>query len=301
MRRACLMIAIVCVCACALAGCGGTVVRHVTTTITRPTAPTQTATSGGETTVRSGTATQAGAGTAKRSRGGRGSPLAGRSPHAILAAAARALRHAGGYAMRADLVQDHQRTIIDLAATSRSRYQASMTTGRSIFELIALAKTAYLRGNAAFWRAQAGTSGLSRARAGMYANHWLTLPARGRHSITQSLGTLAPGTLARCLVEDHGTLTIAGHATVDHRRALIVADAGNAPGSTPSTIAVAATGAPYPLRYVATGRTRRGGRIDVCNDGKGDGATGTITLSQFGQTPAPQAPTGAQSGPGNVT
>jgi hypothetical protein len=302
MRRVRVLIAVAC--ALALAGCGRTIVRHVTTTITRPTAPTQTtATSAGETTAHTGTATHATAGTATAVRSGRGggSPLAGRTPPAILASAARALRRVGGYAMRADLVQDHQRTIIDLAATSRMRYEASTTTGRSMFELIALAKTAYLRGNAAFWRAQAGTSRTARARTRAYANRWLTLPASGRHSITRSLGTLAPGTLARCLVEDHGTLTIAGHATVDHRRAVIVADAGNAPGATPSTIAVAATGTPYPLRYAATGQTRPGGPIDVCNDGKGDGATGTITLSQFGQTPPLRAPTGAHSGPGNVT
>jgi hypothetical protein len=78
---------------------------------------------------------------------------------------------------------------------------------------------------------------------------------------------------------------------------IIVRDAGNAPGATPSTIAVSANGAPYPLRYVATGRTRRGGRVDVCNNGRGGGATGTITLGRFGNTPSIQPPAGAQNGP----
>jgi hypothetical protein len=79
---------------------------------------------------------------------------------------------------------------------------------------------------------------------------------------------------------------------------VIVRDAGNAPGSTPSTLAVAATGTPYPLRYVATGDARRGGPVDVCNTGKGGGATGTITLSQFGQIAPIQRPTGVSSADG---
>jgi hypothetical protein len=48
---------------------------------------------------------------------------------------------------------------------------------------------------------------------------------------------------------------------------------------------------------VATGRTRRGGRIDVCNNGKGGGATGTITLGRFGSATSIQPPSGAQTGP----
>ena len=61
---------------------------------------------------------------------------------------------------------------------------------------------------------------------------------------------------------------------------------------------MAAGGPPYPLRYTATGATRSGGRVDVCNDGKGGDAEGSITLSQFGQTPSLTAPEGARDGSG---
>lgn len=227
-----------------------------------------------------------------------GSALAARSPRAILAAAADALRRVHSYSMHAALRQNGQRTVVNLAAASNHRYVASTTVGPSSFELIVLSPRVYLQANRRFWLNQAGRSAIARARARRLAGRWLTLPGRSGRSLTQSLGTLAPGTLARCLTEDHGRLSVERRrSVVDHRRAIIVRDAGNAPGATPSTIAVSADGAHFPLRYVATGRTRRGGRVDVCNNGKGGGATGTITLGRFGRTPSIQAPSGAQTGP----
>lgn len=285
-------------CALAIAACGSTTVRHITRTVTRSASSTVTMpTVEGETTARS--SPSGGAPLPRRHRHRHRTALAARSPHVILQAAARALRRVGNYSMRADLRQNGTRTIVDLSAISRRRYEASTTVGRTSFELIVLSGTVYLRGNARFWHGQAQGSAAARSRARRLAGRWLRLPASDGRSITRSLGTLAPGTLARCLTEDHGRLTVERRRPiVDHRRAVIVRDAGNAPGATPSTIAVSAGGAPYPLRYVATGRTRRGGRIDVCNNGKGASATGTITLGRFGATPAIEPPAGARSGAG---
>ncbi|HLI60013.1 MAG TPA: hypothetical protein VKV21_10155 [Solirubrobacteraceae bacterium] len=290
-----------------VAACGATTVRHVTTTVTRSTSsPATTPTVEGETTRR--TSPSGGAPLAHRHRRPRrrrrppGPALAARSPRAILAAAAAALRRVGNYSMHADLRQGGTHTIVDLSAVSNRRYEAATTVGRTSFQLIVLSRTVYLRANAPFWLGQARHSAAARSRARRLAGRWLLLPARDGRSIEHSLGTLAPGTLARCLTEDHGRLTVERRRrVVEHRRAVIVRDAGNAPGATPSTIAVAAAGVPYPLRYVATGRTRRGGRIDVCNDGRGAGATGTITLGRFGETPALQPPAGARSGAGVTT
>jgi predicted small secreted protein len=296
MRPARALAALLLVCALTIAGCGGTTVRHVTRTITRtstnvPTTPTVE----GETTARSA---DAGAAGGSRPHHRSLTALAARSPRAILREAARALRHAGGYSMHADLRQNGARTIVDLSAVSSNRYEASTTTGRSSFELIVLSGRVYLRANIHFWRGQAGRSRAARDRARQLANRWLTLPPRNGRAVSRSLGTLAPGILARCLTEDHGRLTLERRRPIiDHRRALVIRDAGDAPGATPSTIAVSADGAPYPLRYVATGRTRRGGHIDVCNNGRGGGATGTISLGRFGASPAIEPPAGAQAGP----
>jgi hypothetical protein len=211
-------------------------------------------------------------------------------------AAARALRTSGGYSMHADLTQNGDRSVVALTADGPRSYQATLTERGSMSGLITLPAASYLRGNRAFWNGQAGRKPGSRARAARLAGHWLKLTARGARSVTKSLGSLAPDVLARCLVEDHGTLTLAGRTTIAGTRAVIVKDAGDAPGATPSTIAVAASGSPYPLRYTATGRTRRGGRVDVCNTGKGGDSEGTIAFSQFGHVPVIQAPTAAVGG-----
>lgn len=284
------------VCAVVIAGCGQTKVRHVTTTITRSSSGAATTpTVAGMTTAGSG---GGGAAVAPHSHREHGSALAGRPARAILRAAAHALGHVRSYSMHAALRQNGLRTVVNLAAASDHRYVASTVVGRSSFELIVLSPRVYLQANRRFWLNQAGRSPTARARARRLAGRWLALPRRSGRSLTHSLGTLAPGTLARCLTEDHGRLTVERRRrVVNHRRVIIVRDAGNAPGATPSTIAIAADGAPYPLRYVATGRTRPGGRVDVCNNGKGGGATGTIALGRFGNTPSIQPPANAQSGP----
>jgi hypothetical protein len=301
------------------AGCGSTTVRHVTVTRRAP-APagasgstsgstsgsasgsTSGSTSGSATTASSATTSAATtSATTAASASGSGAGLAGRSPRAILAAAARALGHAGGYAMRADLVQGGSRTTIGLTTTGPRAFDATLSTQGASFDVIAVGGRAFLKGDRAFWRIHGGSGAAARARAARLAGHWLQVPATGPTSVTGSLGTLSPATLGRCLTEDHGTLTVAGRTTIGRTPAIVVRDAGDAPGSTPSTIAVAVSGPPYPLRYQATGRTRRGGPVDVCNDGKGDGATGTISFTQFGQVPTIHPPSGVESAPGGTS
>jgi hypothetical protein len=287
------------------AGCGVHKVRHVTTTITVPatglsstqssaSSATATSSSSSSSTAPSTTATQAAHSSAA------GSQVAGRSPRAIVAAAARALRTSDGYTMRADLTENGDRSVVALTADGPRTYQATLSDDGRVSGLVTLPGASYLRGNRAFWSGQSGSGSAARARAARLAGHWLKLNSRGAQSLAKSLGSLAPDVLARCLVEDHGTLTLAGHTTIGRTPAVIVKDAGDAPGATPSTIAIAASGSPDPLRYTATGPTRRGGRIDVCNSGKGGDNEGTIDFSQFGQVPAIQAPTGATGGGANT-
>jgi hypothetical protein len=142
----------------------------------------------------------------------------------------------------------------------------------------------FIRANAPFWASHVW------ARANQFANHWIQVPPVSGQSLTSSLGRLAPSTLARCLVEGHGALSVAGRTSVARKRAVVVRDAGDVPGSSPGTLAVAATGTPYPLELTTTGPRRPGGRIDVCNDGKVDNSHGALTISDFGSVPAIQPP-----------
>jgi hypothetical protein len=284
-------------CAAVTTGCGS--ITHVTRTITRTAAAATTPGAGTSASTPTGTTGTAGATTSSTTATtASASQVTGRSPHEILTLAVHALQNADGYAMRADLTQNHQRTVIDETTTGPRTFNAALDTGAKDTSIVRIGSATYLKGNAAFWDTQAGHSAAGKARARQLAGRWISVPAASRTSVNGSLGTLGPQEFARCLREDHGTLTIAGHATVDGQAAVIVRDAGNAPGSTPSTLAVAATGTPYPLRYVATGDARRGGKVDVCNTGKGGGAIGTITLNQFGQIAPIQRPTGVSSADG---
>jgi hypothetical protein len=209
----------------------------------------------------------------------------------ILTDAAAALRAAHGYAMRGTIMQGRQRLRLKLSTTSAAAIHLAVAFSGATVEEIGLPTGSYIRGNTTFWRSQAG------AHAARFSNRWIQVPSRGAQSITSSLGTFAPTTLSRCLLEDHGTLSIAGKATIDGHLAILLQDAGDSPGSSPGTLAVAATGAPYPLRYTVTGGQRAGGHIDECNDGKATDARGTLTFSQYGEVPPIQAPAGAEPPP----
>jgi hypothetical protein len=212
---------------------------------------------------------------------------ASKPPNEILSDMAAALRDAHGYAMQGTITQDRQRLRLKLTTTSATSVDLAFAIGDATAELIGVPGASYIRGNTAFWRSQAAP------RLARLANHWIEVPSSNARSLTSSLGSLAPATLAHCLIEDHGTLTLVGRTTIDGQPAILLKDAGDLPGSSPSVVAVAATGAPYPLRYTATGGQRAGGRVDVCNDGKASDARGTITFSQFGKVPPIQPPKGA--------
>jgi hypothetical protein len=203
----------------------------------------------------------------------------GRSPAQIVTDASAALRSAHGFEMQGSIVEGRVRASIDLIAASSSSTDLRLTQGRTSAELIDGHSGNFIRANGAFWTEHVG------ARAARLADRWIEIPTTSGRSFTASLGALAPNALARCLAEDHGSLRAAGKLTVENRRAVVIKDAGDKPGSSPGVLTVAADGRPYPLTYTATGGTRPGGRVDVCNDGKGGGARGTIVFNHFGHVP----------------
>lgn len=203
-----------------------------------------------------------------------------KSPAQLIADAAAALRGAGAYMMQGELTENHHRALLKVVTSSAHSLKLQYSIGGESVQMISLPTGAYLRANKSFWIAAHAPSA-----AGL-ADRWIQIPRSDTHNIVASLGPFAPATLARCLGEDHGTLSLAGKATVQGHPATLIKDAGNAPGSTPSEIAVAADGPPYPLRLTATGNQRAGGRIDVCNNGQPTDTRGVITLTDFGHVPA---------------
>jgi hypothetical protein len=171
-----------------------------------------------------------------------------------------------------------------MADASSTSLRLSVAVTRTSWQLIHLGPHSYLSCESGILGSACGTTG------SQLTDRWIDLPVASSRAFTATLGSLAPNTLARCLTEDHGTLSIAGTTIVKHRRAIVVKDAGNAPGSSPGTLAIASAGSPYPLTLTVTGGKRAGGHIDVCNEGKATTETGRLTLGDFGHVPPIRAP-----------
>ncbi len=193
----------------------------------------------------------------------------------ILADAARAVRSARSYELQATISDHHQLQRLRLVTAPGNSLELTGATGSAAYQVISVRSGTFARGNVAFWRQR------DPAHANLLADRWIRLPPSGARELLATFAQLDPANLARCLVEGHGRLSVAGRTTVGGRAAVLVHDAGNVPGGQPGDLAVAATGTPYPLRLTTSGSARAGGRVDVCNDGKASGAEGSLTFSQF--------------------
>lgn len=203
----------------------------------------------------------------------------------VLTDAAGALRNVHGYVMRGVLTQGERRVRLELRVSSLSSMDMTVSTGPSTWQIRVVPAGYYLRANAVFWRGHFG----ARAAA-VAAGHWLQVPSSSARTFTSTLRSVAPGNLSRCMLENHGALSIAGRTRVDGRSAIMIRDAGNAPGSTPSLLAITANGPRYPLWVRPTGPGRPGGHIDVCNDGHAGDMGGSVTFGDYGHVPVIQAP-----------
>lgn len=214
----------------------------------------------------------------------KGAGLASKSPAQIVAAAQSALRSANGFVVGGTLRQRGQALRLEIVEGGTKGMQVRISEHGKNAEIIALPNAAYVRANQGFLKAQAGTN------AAAAANRWIELPASASQQFTSGFGPFAPDTLARCLGENLGRLSRGGTTTVNGIAAVVVRQAGSVPGSSPGTLAVATHGPAYPLRITSTGPTRPGGKVDVCNTGKGNDVLGSMTLSDFGHAPAITAP-----------
>jgi hypothetical protein len=210
--------------------------------------------------------------------------LTGKTPAQILAAAQAALRSARSFVVAGDIVDGKQTSRISVVFGGSDKIKIELDQSGDDIQILGLDGKEYLRANRKFWVAQGGT------KLASFANKWIVVPDKTAKQLTASLGPFAPATLAECLGQDVGTLSSDGTATVDGQAAVVIKQAGDVPGGNPGTLAVAASGPAYPLRITATGRTRPGGKVDTCNDGKGGDDQGNLTLSDFNHAPALSVP-----------
>jgi hypothetical protein len=189
---------------------------------------------------------------------------------------------------------DNEPTKIAGTFTASGPADFTISGGKASARLIALPSALYIKANETYWKSAADKS--DRAVAAKLAGKWIKMPASAGGDATSGLGDLSPKHIASCLDSHVGTLSNKGVKTVGGRKVVVLADAGDKPGSAPGQLWVdEQTG--LPVREVQTGPAKAGGKKDSACDDEWPPVTqkSDATLSRFGKTARITAPKGAVS------
>jgi hypothetical protein len=220
-----------------------------------------------------------------------GADEASKSPKQILADVARDLAKVRTYHVEETDVDKDGRTQLvgDVTASGSVRIRAA--TGKERFFLTVVGSRIYLKGNAAYWKAEGG---LSSKDAAKIANRWVKMSVSGAGDLKTMLEQLTPKGLAYCATRSSGTLTKAGTESLNGRRAIVLVDKGDRPGTSPGRLYVAASGPVLPLREVQTGPQKRGGKPDPrCSDSDSTTKSADLRFSAYNKPVKITAPKGA--------
>ncbi len=177
----------------------------------------------------------------------------------VLADTKAALVKATSVHVKGALSQQGQSQRIDLQFQGQDAV-GSVGVGGAVTDVVRTAGKTYLKGPAAFWSRVAGPAGAK------LADKWIVVDDASGNAPGLSLQSLA-GALN---TQDANLVPQVATGTVDGRPSVVVSQQDG------STISVAGTGTPYPLRL----------------DNKG-AAAGTLTFSDYGKTVPVVAPAGA--------
>jgi hypothetical protein len=167
--------------------------------------------------------------------------------------------------------------------------------GSASAHLIVLTKALYIKANAAYWKGIVAKK--EQSLATRLAGKWIKEPAGKGKDATSILGDdTSPKKAASCLDSHVGTLTNKGEKDYSGGKVIVLADAGDKPGSAPGELWLdERTG--LPVREVQTGPSKAGGRKDAACDDDWPSTTtkSDISLSRFGKAPKVVAPRHAVS------
>ncbi|MCW3023449.1 MAG: hypothetical protein JWR30_2771 [Conexibacter sp.] len=227
-----------------------------------------------------------------------GGPLASaadesaKSPRQILADLSRDLGKVRNYHFSGSQTDPDGRSSLAGDATASGRANLVIRKGASAVRLIAVPAGVYVKGNAAYWKSVGGSNGASIAK--QLADRWVKAPGSQDKSLVAMFQDLTPKHLASCTAVGTGTLAKGGTATIAGRKAVVIVDRGDKPGTTPGRLYVTASGPVLPLRVTQTGRRRAGGRLDPRCQEKDDKSTASdLTFSRFDAPLKIAAPHGA--------
>lgn len=170
----------------------------------------------------------------------------------------------------------------------------ALAEGGASLRMILLPRATYLNANAVYWRRTGGKSG--KALAAKLAGRWVKVPASAGDSVKPLLDELSPKYLASCVTVGLGTLSNNGVKTLGGRKAIVLEDKGDRPGTSPGLLYVAADGPVLPLREIQTGPRKAGGKVNKRCDAASDASTAAdFTFSRFDRVPPLRAPRNALS------
>jgi hypothetical protein len=164
-----------------------------------------------------------------------------------------------------------------------------LTSAGRTAHIIALPKAVYIKANGAYWKANLPKKEAS--LASKLAGKWIKEAAKEGSDATSLFSDSSPKKAASCLDSHVGTLTNKGEKTVAGGKVIVIADAGDKPGTAPGEIWLdEKTG--LPVRQSQTGPARAGGQKDsACDDDwPSPTKTSSYTLSKFGKAPKVVAP-----------
>jgi hypothetical protein len=221
--------------------------------------------------------------------------LASKSPQELVAASKAALAKVDSVRVTGTDQEKSGAEKISGTFTAAGPADFSLTVGKATARVIALPKAVYVKGNAAYWKSAGGKKeGALLARK--LSDKWIKESAKQGEDATSGLGDLSPKRFASCLDSHVGTLSNKGVKTVGGKKVVVIADAGDKPGTAPGELWIDAETS-LPVREMQTGPFKAGGKKDgACDDEWPSQKTKSdVALSLFGKAPKVVAPKGAVS------
>jgi hypothetical protein len=211
-------------------------------------------------------------------------------PEDALAQAKTALGKVSNMAL-AGTETDKDRTSLKLSGvlTASGPADVTLSSGGRTAHIIALPRAVYIKANSAYWKANLPKKEASLAPR--LADRWIKEAAKEGADATSLFNDASPKRAASCLDSHVGTLSNKGEKDYAGGKVIVIADAGDKPGTAPGEIWLdEKTG--LPVRETQTGPAKAGGRKDAACDDDWPSTTKTssYTLSKFGKAPKVVAP-----------
>jgi hypothetical protein len=225
--------------------------------------------------------------------GGKPNGEAAKSADQILADTQAALSHIKSLHFEGTINDEDGKTDVTGDIALPGRFQMTFRNGNKVIDMLFVAHSTYLKANKAFW----DDAGIPGALAGRLANRWVKQNSSAIPGVAEFEAATDPATVGHCLLGPHfGTITKVGTDSVDGHKVVVLADAGDKPGSQPGRLYVATDGSPLPLRATETGATKPGGAPDAtCHETKIDTNTssGELRFSDYDKNVDIKEPTDA--------